>query len=215
MADAEKKPESENLEFQKFRLERIRHYTDLAKWVVAAIAAIISFFVIDLGNLRVEQFRATAENQRQLLEAYLNASEAPEPEAWRRKLFVLIKVADDERIRSWAQLELDYIDKYAERAALYRQAPKVASQLINPSRLDQPDRIQARLQFDQLYWVDLPTVKESTPVAGAMKTFRDALVAAEAEPDNKDLWSRLDGLLYALAKTLRDETPHDPRRPPE
>lgn len=210
MAHAEK-PESENLELLKFRLERTRHYTDLAKWVVAAIAVVVSFFVIDLGNLRVEQFRATAENQRQLLEAYLTASDSPEPEVWKRKLLVLIQVADDERIRGWAQQELDHIKNYAALEAFYRETPKVASLLVDPSRVNEPDRIQARVRFEQLYWVDLPSVDENSKVEVAMTQFRDALDKAEKSPDNKDLWSGLPGLLYSLARTLRDEMPADPR----
>lgn len=206
------KAEGADLELLKFRLERSRHRTDLAKWVAIAVGAVVSFGVIDYGNLQLERFRATAENQRQLLESYLTATDSPEPEVWKRRLNVLIQVADDERIRAWAQSELLYIQEFAERNALYRETPQVASKLIDPSRLSDPDRILARVRFEQLYWVDLPFVHEGKKVEAAMVQFRNALLAAEQAPTNPALWSKLPGLLYNLALTLRDETPDDPRR---
>ncbi len=58
---------AENIEVEKLRLEQARHKADIMKWVVVAIGAVISFAVIDYGKLRLEQFRATAENQREPL----------------------------------------------------------------------------------------------------------------------------------------------------
>lgn len=212
MAHADGKPESENLELLKFRLERSRYHADLLKWIAIAIGAVVSFAVIDYGNLKLEQFRATAENQRQLLQAYLTAADSEAPEVWKRRLNVLIEVADDERIRQWAQSELVYIEQFAELNALYRETPKVAALLINPARLSEPDRILARVRFEQLYWVDLPFVHESKAVERAMVEFRAGLESAEGEPANEELWLRLPGLLYTLSRTLRDEMPADPRR---
>jgi hypothetical protein len=204
--------EGRDLELLKFRLERSRYRTDLLKWVAIALGAIASFAVIDYGNLRVEQFRVAADNQRELLEAYLTATESPEPDVWKRKLAVLIKVADDERIRQWAEAELLYIEQFAARDALYRETLKVASQLIDPNRLNAPERAVARVRFDQLYWADLPYVGESQDVERAMVGFRNQLLAAEAAPDQKEAWADLYRSLLGLARILRAETPLDPRR---
>jgi hypothetical protein len=206
MAHADDKPESENLELLKFRLERSRYRTDLAKWVIAALGAVASFYVIDLGKLELEKYRATAENQRQLLQAYLTASESPEPEVWKRKLNVLKRVAEDEQIRKWAVDELKNIEESAARITLYRETLKVASQLIEPSQLNEPERAEARRRFDQLYWAELPYVDEDAEVEKAMVNFRNGLVAAEAAPDDKGLWSRMDGLLLILSQRLRDDS---------
>jgi hypothetical protein len=151
----------------KFRLERTRYVTDLLKWVAVAVGAIASFAVIDYGKLRLERFQVAAENQRQLLDAYLTATESPEPDVWKRKLLVLINFAEDERIKAWARAELDYINEFAAREALYGETLKVASQLIGPGRTDDPVRTAARIRFDQLYWADLPYVRESPAVAQA------------------------------------------------
>jgi hypothetical protein len=209
---ADDKALGDDLELRKFQLDRSRYRTDLLKWVVVAIGAIVSFGVIDYGNLRLEQFRVTAENQRQLMEAYLTATESPEPDVWKRKLQVLIRVADDERIRKWADDELTYIEQFAARDALYRETLKVASQLIEPSRLNEAERTTARVRFDQLYWADLPYVRESPAVERAMVDFRNQLLLAEAAPGDKKLWQDLSRSLISLSRTLRNETPPDPRR---
>jgi cell division protein FtsB len=77
---------AEDLERQKFELERSRYRMDILRWIVIAAGAIISFAVIDYGKLRLERQQAAADSQRQLLEAYLKATESPEPEVWKRNL---------------------------------------------------------------------------------------------------------------------------------
>ena len=72
------------LERSRFELDRIRHRADILKWIVVAVGAVISFAVIDFGKLQLERFRATAENRRELLNSYLKATEAPEPDVWKR-----------------------------------------------------------------------------------------------------------------------------------
>src|SRR5262250_188044 len=104
---------AEDLERRKFELERSRYLMDVLRWIVVAVGAVASFYVIDLGKLRLERAQATADNQRQLLEAYLKATESAEPEVWKRKLGVLLKFGDDERTKQWAREELNYIDTFA------------------------------------------------------------------------------------------------------
>ncbi len=203
---------AEDLERQKFELERSRYRTDLLRWIVIAIGAVVSFAVIDYGKLRLEQFQATSDSQRQLLEAYLKATESPEPEVWKRKLGVLELLTDDARIRLFVDTEKKYIDEYATKNALYRETLKVASQLIERARLDDPERVIARIRFEQLYWADLPYVRESDDVKGAMIKFRNGLVAAEKAPGDVQAWSQLGGLLIQLSTVFAREAESDPRR---
>lgn len=206
-ADTEHKAGAADLELRKFLLERARYRTDLLKWIVVAIGAIASFAVIDYGKLRLEQFRVTSDSQRQLLEAYLKATESPEPDVWKRKLHVLYSFADDDRLRRWAQEQFEYIDSFAALDALYRETLKVASQLVEPGRLNNPERVTARVRFDQLYWADLPFAGEHQAVIEGMIAFRNQLLAAEAATGDSQAWSALNGRLIALSKALKDSMP--------
>ena len=51
------------LEMEKLKLERSKQRTEVLKWIVIAIGAVVSFFVIDFGRLQLEKFQATAENE--------------------------------------------------------------------------------------------------------------------------------------------------------
>jgi len=123
------------LELRKVRLEEWRFMGEIAKWLIAGVAAVVSFYVIDFGKLKLEEFKSRAENQRQLLQAYLSATESVQPDVWKRKLRVLQTYSDDDRIRKWAGGELQFIEQYAELNALYRETLKVASQLVYKSAL--------------------------------------------------------------------------------
>jgi len=211
--DPERSPSSADLELQKFRLEKSRYRIDILKWIVIAIGAIISFAVIDYGKLKLEQFRVAADSQRQLLEAYLRATESPQPDVWKRKLHVLENFADDEQMRQWAQTELRYIESFAALDALYRETLKVASQLVEPGRLNEPERVQARARYNQLYWADLPYAGESQAVISAMIAFRKQLLAAENTPSDKQAWEILNRRLIELSNALRESTPNYPQPP--
>ena len=202
-----------DLDVAKFRLERTRYRTDLLKWIVIAIGAVVSFWMIDYGKLKLEQFRVTADTKRQLLEAYLRATESPQPDVWKRKLHVLQNFADDEPMRQWAQAELRYIESFAALDALYRETLKVASQLVEPGRLTDPERVQARVRYNQLYWADLPYAGESQAVIAAMIAFRNELMAAERTPSDKQAWDSLNRRLIELSNALRESTPHYPLPP--
>jgi hypothetical protein len=195
------------LELAKFRLEQSRYRTDILKWVVVAIGAIVSFAVIDYGKLRLEQFRVTADTKRQLLEAYLKATESPQPDVWKRKLHLLQDFADDEPMKKWAERELRYIEEFAALEALYLETLKVASQLVEPGRLTDPSRVESRMRYNQLYWADLPYGGESQSVISAMVAFRDQLIAAESTPKSAQGWEELNRRLIALSKALRDSRP--------
>lgn len=204
----------DDLDVQKVALERSKHRIDLLKWIVVALGAVVSFYVIDYGKLKLEEFKVRAESQRQLLEAYLKATESPEPDVWKRKLHILENFADDDHMRLWAQAELRYIQEFAGLDALYRETLKVASQLVEPNRLAAPERVQARIRYDQLYWADLPYARESQTVESAMVGFRNGLLAAERAPTDRQAWNELNLLLINLSKALRDSTPKYPGQQP-
>lgn len=198
------------LETEKFILEKSRYLTDLLKWIVIAIGAVISFAIIDYGKLKLEQFRVAAENQRELLNAYLRATESPDPEVWKRKLNLIINSPSDESAKAWARLELEYIQNFAALDSLYRETLRVASQLVDSKRLNEPDRIQARGRYDQLYWADLPYANESKKVELAMIAFRENLMKAESSPNATDKWEALNVRLIELSIALRESTPNTP-----
>jgi hypothetical protein len=193
-----------DVEYQRLKLEKSRFRYDVLKWALVVIGAITSFYVIDLGKLKLEEFRSRAENQRALLQSYLTATESVQPDVWKRKLRVLQSFSSDESIRAWAKEELENLELFAERDALYRETLKVASQLVSEGAMKDPKRIAARARYEQLYWADLPFAKESDAVVRAMVAFRNALIEAEKNPNNAGSWHNLDIALITLSHTLRD-----------
>lgn len=191
-----------NADLRKLRLEEYRFYAELAKWIAVAIGAIVTFLVIDRGKLDVEKFRSHSEDRRALLQSYLAATEAVQPDVWRRKLSVLRTLPEDEHIRQWAAEQLKELDEFGERKALFRETVRIASQLVDRSTLADSSRKAARSRYEQLYWADLPFVREETEVEGAMVQFRQALLQAEAAPQNQDLWNALSLKMLNLARVL-------------
>lgn len=191
------------LEILKLKLERDRHYAEIIKWIVVAMGAAVSFAVIDYGKLRLERARLASDSQLKLIEAYSKATEAVEPEIWKRKLDVLQLFAADEPVRAWARNQLDYIDEFAALDALYRETLRTASQLVDPSAVNDPERLKARRRFEQLFWADLPFAGESTEVVRSMVAFRGGLVAAEKTPADAEAWTGLNSLLIKLSETFK------------
>jgi hypothetical protein len=195
---------------RELSLDRMKLIADIAKWVIAGIAAIVSFYVIDVGKLNLEKFQAQAENQRLLLQAYLNATESVQPDIWKRKLRVLQTYSEDERVRDWARAELEDVENYAEQDALYRETLKIASQLVRRTSKTDASWQAARSRFEQLYWADLPYAKESSEVARSMIDFRNGLLAVDRNPNDERLWEQLDLNLLSLSGTLRQSQPARP-----
>ena len=155
-----------------------------------------------------------ADGQRQLLEAYLKATESPEPDVWKRKLHILENFADDDHMRQWAQAELKYIQEFAGLDALYRETLKVASQLVEPHRLASPERAQARVRSN-------PALLGQSAVRGRKPGGRQRddcipaqLLIAESQPAGARAWDDLDGRLINLSTALRDSTPAYPQPTP-
>ena len=200
----EQGPES-NIEILKFKLERARYRSEIFKWIIIAIGAAVSFWVIDNGKLRLEKARFDSDNQYRLIESYSKATEAAEPEIWKRKLEVLNLFATDQSVRTWLTNKLNYINAFGALDALYRETLKSASQLVDPATVNNPERIKARSRYEQLYWADLPFAGESQEVVRAMIEFRKALVAAEQKPSDSNAWDELNSKLIELSATFREE----------
>ena len=188
-------------------VEEKRYRIDIVKWIIVAVGAVISFVVIDYGKLRLEQFHVASEHEQQLLNAYLQATESAQPDIWKRKLHILMNISSDDRMKSWAKQEFDYIENFAGLDALYRETLKVASQLVEPTNLGDPERAKARVRFNQLYWADLPHAGESREVSQAMVDFRDALIDAEKAPRDSGAWEELSLKLYSLSNVIRESAP--------
>ena len=198
--------QADHLEILKLNLERARYRAEIVKWIVVAMGAAISFAVIDYGKLRLEQVRLASDNQLRFIEAYSKATEAAEPEIWKRKLDVLQLFATDDRVRAWAKNQLEYIDEFAALDALYRETLKTASQLVDPATLQDPERMKLRRRFEQLYWADLPYAGESPTVSSSMIAFRSGLQAAEKNFESAEQWEGLNSLLISLSDTLKEAT---------
>ena len=76
-----------------------------------------------------------------------------------------------------------------------------------------PQRKAYRARFDQLYWADLPLVKESPQVAEAMVIFRKALQDAEQFPNTH--WVSLYDTLIRLSTTVGEQMRADDERSSE
>lgn len=187
---------------QKFDLERLRFRAELLKWIIIAVGAIVSFVAIDLGRLQLEKYRARDQHERELLAAYLTATESPEPQIWKRKLRVLQTFSTETTTIDWAEDELKYIEETAGLEALYLETLKVASQLVDPSRITDVKRSEARARFEQLYFADLPFFGEHRQVASGMVDFRQALMTAEASRETGTAWTKAQSELLDLSAIL-------------
>ncbi len=197
------------LELEKISLEKTKHRMELVKWFFISLGAVASFWVIDIGKLKLEQYRAQSQNERELLMSYLGAMESEKPEVWRRKIQFLMQYSNDSRIKSFSHNQIEYINKYAELDALYRETLKVASKLSINESLTSEDRKKAKQRFEQLYWAELPLAGESESVSKAMIDFRKKLYAQpqDDEGDSK-YWNKLNLSLLELATAVRSSMPN-------
>jgi len=194
-----------DFERAKLTLERDRFRAEIIRWLVLAVGAVVSFAVIDYGRLQLERFRTTAENERALLNAYLEASATVEPDLWLRKLDLIRTLSTNDRLRSWAAGEIIFVRQCAAKAAIYRETLRTGAALLDPH--DRSDkRIAARRRFEELYWADLPYVRESSEVAAAMVKFRTALVAADSGSPGGEL-PDLNVAMIDLGRVLADSDP--------
>lgn len=196
-----------NIDFERYKLEKYKARADIIKWIIIAVGAAVSFAVIDFGKLRLEREKALSEKEQQLLNSYMLATDAPIPDVWKRKLNLILQSTNSEKTRIWAENEFKYIEEFAELDTLYRETLRVASQLVEPVSLSNPERIHARIRYNQLYWADLPYAGESQQVISAMIAFRTQLIAAEADESDQELWNKLNGKLITLSRALSESSP--------
>ena len=200
----------DNLDLLKLDLEKSRLKLDVVKWIIVVVGAIVSFWVIDVGRLKLEEFKATAENERALLNAYLLASETTQPEVWVRKLQVISTLSTNPDLRSWAVGQLSYVRKCSAKESIYQDALRTAAALVHPAGKIERDVVAARQRFEELYWADLPYVRESGEVSAAMISFRNALIAAESGPaSGSDPAVGVNSAMLVLAAALSKDNPQN------
>ena len=203
----------DNLDLLKLDLEKSRLKLDVFKWIIVVVGAIASFWVIDVGRLKLEEFKVTAENERALLNAYLLASETTQPEVWVRKLQVISTLSTNPDLRSWAVGQLSYVRKCSAKESIYQDALRTAAALVHPAGKIESDVVAARQRFEELFWADLPYVGESKEVVDAMVSFRMALIAAESGPaSGSDPAVGVNSAMLVLAAALSKDNPqNDPK----
>ncbi|CDT96217.1 hypothetical protein VDIAB_290006 [Vibrio diabolicus] len=198
------------LELRKLSLEKTRLRVELMKWMFIAFGAVASFWIIDIGKLKLEQYRAQSQNERELLISYLGAMESERPEVWRRKIQFLMQYSNDSRIKSFSHNQIEYINKYAELGALYRETLKVASMLSVRDSLTQSERGKKIQKFEQLYWAELPLAGESESVSKAMIKFRKQLYSTYNDSKSEsEYWKHLNVSLLELATAIRSSMPNN------
>ncbi|GAA3653695.1 hypothetical protein [Flavivirga jejuensis] len=178
---------------------------NLLKWVVAAIGAVATFFVIDIGKLKLEKYKAKTQKEQSLLNSYLQATETPDPDLWLRKLRLIKIFSTDSHILEWASGEEKFIKEQSALIELYRETVKVTSILANRNTYNTPDWIEASKRYYQLYWADLPYYGESQPVISTMIEFKKKFDKIENDSDVEQ-WRAMNIALIKLAKTLKEET---------
>lgn len=205
--------ETARLELLKLRLEVSKHRTETAKWIVIALGAVASFWIIDRGKLNLERQKTSAE----IVKVYLEGTEAPDPELWKRKLDVIAGVAEEERIRSWAMEQNRKLDAHNTLTILCKETLRIAARLMDLSDLKEPGRQAARKRFEELYWADLVYAREPKELERAMVEFKRALDIVEADAatpsPNEGAIQVLRDKMLTLAKALR-EAPEAPRVSP-
>ncbi len=195
----------QKVEYEKLKVERSKAKYELMKWLLLAIGAIISFYVIDIGKLNIERFTAEAANQEKLLNSYLVATESPNPDLWQRKLSLIKHFSKDSAILLWADREVKYINEKAALLALYKETLNVTSILANRQLYGTEEWQNASKRYYQLYWAELPFYGESPSVSSAMIAFKKQLDQIQT---NKEVekWEKMDFALIELSSTLREES---------
>ncbi|WDD97445.1 hypothetical protein [Thalassomonas actiniarum] len=194
------------IEKEKLALERQKLSLELRKWVVVAIAAVISFFLIDYGKLTLERTKEESMHDRELLKSYLKAMDSSKPEIWKRKLRFIKSFAKDERVLSWAEEQLTTLSKLPPKESLYLEAADIAKKLSRREPLNE----ELWTRFEQLYWSELPLANESMAMEDAMVNFRQSLLDAHEAPigDDDIEWDNVKKALLKLSKVVSSEMPN-------
>ncbi len=193
-------------EIAELALENRKLFFEIIKWTILSLGVVISFWIIDVGKLQLEEKRASNENKKNLLNAYLEATETPDPDLWLRKLR-LIKALSDKNVtdmKSWATQEEKYIKEVSALVVLYQETMKVASVLSNRDQFQADEWKKSRNRFYELYHGDLVFFGESKKVEDAMVKFKKSFEAITKSKQKN--WDGLDQELLMLVITLSEET---------
>ena len=195
--------EKENAEIA---LENKKLIFAVIKWAIIAIGVVISFWVIDVGKLKLETEKARNLNKQNLLNTYLQATETPNPDLWLRKLRLIKELSDNDMadMKLWAQKEEKYIKEVSALVVLYQETVKVVSTLSNRNQYLSDEWKSARNRFYELYHGDLVFYKESDNVQTAMVQFKNRLEVIN--PDEDKSWDEMDQQLLSLVIVLSEES---------
>lgn len=193
-------------EIAEIALENKKLIFAVIKWVIIAIGVVISFWVIDVGKLKLEREKARNLNKQNLLNTYLQATETPNPDLWLRKLRLIKALSDNDMadMKLWAQKEEKYIKEVSALVVLYQETVKVVSILSNRDQYLSDEWKSARNRFYELYHGDLVFYKESDNVQTAMVQFKHQLEAINPNEDNS--WDEMDQQLLSLVIVLSEES---------
>ena len=195
----------QKVEFQKLRNEKFKSIVEISKWVVISIGAVISFLIIDVGNLKIEEFKANSSHEEKLLNSYLESAKTADPDLWTRKLRLIREFSTDTVIINWASKEEVYIKNKAALIALYKETIIIGSILANRNLYGTEEWANASKRYYQLYWAELPFYGETQPVISGMINFKSTL---DQITDKNDLekWRKMDIALIKLSSTLKKES---------
>lgn len=176
------------------------------KWAIIAVGVVISFWIIDVGKLKLEKQKAVNLNKQNLLNTYLQATETPNPDLWLRKLRLIKALSDNDMtdMKSWAEKEEKYIKEVSALVVLYQETVKVASVLSNRDQYLSDEWKKARNRFYELYHGDLVFYNETDTVETAMVQFKKQLESIR--PDEDKSWDIMDQELLSLVVVLSQES---------
>jgi len=146
----------QKVEFQKLKTEKFKSIIEISKWIVISIGAIISFLIIDVGNLKIEEFKADSIHEENLLNSYLESTKTTNPDLWTRKLRLIREFSTDTAIINWAGKEEEYIKNKAALLVLYKETIRIGSILANRNLYQTAEWMNASKRYYQLYWAELP-----------------------------------------------------------
>ncbi len=195
----------EKVEFQKLKNEKFKSIVEIIKWGLISIGAIVSFLIIDIGNLNIEKFRADSSHEESLLNSYLESTKTANPDLWRRKLRFISKFSSDTIVTKWAITEEEYVKNKAGLLALYKETVGVCSILANRSLYDTEEWRKASKRYYQLYWAELPFYGETQPVISAMINFKLHLEEI-TNTTELEKWQNMDVALIKLSNILKKES---------
>lgn len=195
----------QKVEYQKLKNERFKSYVELSKWIIISVGAVISFLVIDIGNLKVAEFKADTAHEENLLESYLESAKTANPDLWTRKLRLIREFSNDSVIINWAVKEEEYIKNKAALLSLYKETVSVSSILANENLYETEEWKKASKRYYQLYWAELPFYGETKPVIIKMIKFKNKLDSLKIN-EKPDKWREMNNALHALSTALKKES---------